>query len=314
MNNRKGVILTGKLFDFSFLYRFVFFLFSYTESVSQLWAYIHQIKLYFHYILSRQFLEVGVRFPAKLDAECVRLSFDEMRREGFADDGLFDQMKLFFLPLTMVEDDLVISGTRWKSISTRLSIKVNSLMERKRDLARELNEKEDEYYRHDDAIRNLRRTQQPTTQKSDHARANGRYNDSKDGGIMERANQIISSIWGRKSTSSENNGEQTDHPSDSPPLTTSHETQDKYETFSTIELIRQHRQAMKTLEPIREKLRSQIEATDDLISSFDQSFYKEKINNDTKSDRDLIKPNRGFIMYGPPGRFLRRKSPLKIAL
>ncbi|CAF1453419.1 unnamed protein product [Rotaria sp. Silwood1] len=69
--------------------------------------------------IRKQFLEVGVRPPAKLNAECVQLSFDEMRREGFADDGLFDQMKLFFLPLTMVEEDLAVNETRWKTISTR---------------------------------------------------------------------------------------------------------------------------------------------------------------------------------------------------
>ncbi|CAF4904144.1 unnamed protein product, partial [Rotaria socialis] len=170
-----------------------------------------------------------------------------MRREGFADDGLFDQMKLFFLPLTMVEEDLTINKKVWKSISKSLSTERNTLMGKKQELSIQLNEKLDEYYRHDDAIRNLRLNPQSTTQRSAEAR------------------------------------------------------REEYETFSTTELIQEHRLAMQKFEPIRENLQKQIETIDDLINSINQSFSEENINSGTKFDRDLIKPNRGFIMYGPPG-------------
>ncbi|CAF1520049.1 unnamed protein product, partial [Didymodactylos carnosus] len=255
------------------------------------WDQLKQLPLNGRKILKSQFSEVGVQSPAKLNAECVGLSFDEMRREGFADDGLFDQMKLFFLPLTMVEEDLVVNETRWKTISTRLLTERNELVIRKQDLAIELNEKEDEYYRHDDAIRNLRRTHQSTMQKSDQARGNG-------GGMFQRIRKMV---VGSASTSSSNTGEQTGHPIEAPPLAKSKARQNDYETFSAIELIEQHRQAMEELEPIRERLRNQIEAIQDLTDSLDESFRNAKLNSDTKSDRDLIKPNRGFIMYGPPG-------------
>lgn len=42
----------------------------------------------------------------KLDPVCVNKSFEEIREEGFSDDGLFDNMKEFFLPLTISEDEL----------------------------------------------------------------------------------------------------------------------------------------------------------------------------------------------------------------
>ncbi|CAF2053549.1 unnamed protein product, partial [Rotaria magnacalcarata] len=197
--------------------------------------------------IREEFSKAGVQSPAKLDAECVQLSFDEMRREGFADDGLFDQMKLFFLPLTMVEEDLTINKKVWKSISKSLSTERNTLMGKKQELSIQLNEKLDEYYRHDDAIRNLRLNPQSTTQRSAEAR------------------------------------------------------REEYETFSTTELIQEHRLAMQKFEPIRENLQKQIETIDDLINSINQSFSEENINSGTKFDRDLIKPNRGFIMYGPPG-------------
>ena len=136
---------------------FLFFSFIYIESKSELLAHIHQVKLYFHYILADEFATAGVPTPAKLDARCVRLSFDEMRQEGFADDGLFDQMKDFFLPLTMVEQDLSIDERRWRSIERAQSRQRQQLLDRKKRLSIELEEKEDEYYRHDDSMKNLRR-------------------------------------------------------------------------------------------------------------------------------------------------------------
>ncbi|CAF5175598.1 unnamed protein product, partial [Rotaria sp. Silwood1] len=126
-------------------------------SESELLACIHQIKLYFYYILADEFASVGIPTPAKLDARCVHLSFDEMRRDGFADDGLFDQMKVFFLPLTMIEHDLTINDVQWRNLSRDRLREREQLLEKQQRLVDELTEKEDEYYRHDDSIRKLRK-------------------------------------------------------------------------------------------------------------------------------------------------------------
>ncbi|CAF4362639.1 unnamed protein product, partial [Rotaria magnacalcarata] len=34
-----------------------------------------------------------------------------MREEGYEDDGLFDEMKLFFQPLTITDDELTIDSS-----------------------------------------------------------------------------------------------------------------------------------------------------------------------------------------------------------
>jgi hypothetical protein len=226
-----------------------FFFFRCIESESELLAYLHQIKLCFHYILADRFAEARVPSPAKLDARCVHLSFEEMRRDGFADDGLFDEMKMFFLPLTMVERDLAIDETRWHSISKIRREEQTQLMAKRQHLIDELTEKEDEYYRHDDNIQKLRRN-----------------------------------LSLKRQVSTDNNGE-------------------RYEGFPVSELFDIDRQAMEQLETVRTDLRTQIQAAEDLFDNIQQALLEHDGNSGRKNERDLIKPNRGFIMYGPPGKF-----------
>ncbi|CAF1244888.1 unnamed protein product [Rotaria sordida] len=217
------------------------------QSESELLACIHQIKLYFHHMLADQFASVGIPTPSRLDVRCVHLSFDEMRREGFADDGLFDQMKMFFLPLTMIEHDLTIDDIQWQSLSRVRLNERDKLLVKQKQLINELTEKEDQYYRHDDSIRKLR-----------------------------KENQL------KRQVSEENNGE-------------------KYEGFLITELLDEHRQTMERLEQERNKLRTDIQATEDLIENIEKGLMERDVQSSEKTDRDLIKPNRGFIMYGPPG-------------
>ncbi|CAF0879449.1 unnamed protein product [Didymodactylos carnosus] len=72
----------------------------------ELLAKLHMIKLY----ITRQLEHVkGIRDIPQLEHECVEGAFEEMRKEGYEDDGLFDSMKLFFQPLTISDDELKIS-------------------------------------------------------------------------------------------------------------------------------------------------------------------------------------------------------------
>ncbi|CAF4654000.1 unnamed protein product [Rotaria sp. Silwood1] len=217
------------------------------QSESELLACIHQIKLYFHYILADEFASVGIPTPVKLDARCVHLSFDEMRRDGFADDGLFDQMKVFFLPLTMIEHDLTINDVQWQNLLRDRLREREQLLEKQQRLVDELTEKEDEYYRHDDSIRKLRKE-----------------------------------IHLKRQISEEHNGE-------------------KYEGFSVVELLNEHRKRMEQLEHERNELRTQMQTTEDLIENIQIGLIRQDDKSSKNTDRDLIKPNRGFIMYGPPG-------------
>ena len=196
------------------------------------------MKLYFHHVLSNEFAAAGVPTPAKLDARCVRLSFDEMRDEGFADDGLFDQMKLFFLPLTMIEQDLSIDEARAQSLARLRSREREQLSAKREQLLKELSEKEDEYRRHVDSIERLRNNTRTR-------------------------------------------------------LTDSSETKS----------IADHRKQMERLLLIQDDIRTRIQAIENNLRNSDRDLTDEDTQNGEKMNRDLIKPNRGFIMYGPPGKF-----------
>ena len=221
--------------------------FSYIESQSEILAYLHQIKLYFHHKLADRFAEARVPTPAKVNPRCVRLSFDEMRRDGFADDGLFDQMEKFFLALTMVEQDLAIDERRWRSIAEVRRNEKEQLLAKQDRLFVELNKRENEYYDHYVSIRKLR----------------------KDIGSQRRV-----SIG---------------------------EDGERYEAFPVPVLIEDHQIAMERLEPVRTDLRTQLHDTKYLIDNIEQTLNEHNVHSGRHNERDLIKPNRGFIMYGPPG-------------
>ncbi|CAF1454924.1 unnamed protein product [Adineta steineri] len=219
-----------------------------THSQSELCAKIHQVRLYFHYKLAEKFHAAKIPNPAKLDADCVRLSFDEMRKEGFEDDGLFDQMKLFFLPLTMIEKDLATGEKRISLLSRQRIRQIVDLTERKESLTVELSKKENDYYEHNNAIDTLRRE-------------------------IQRVQRQISN----------------------------HFEQQGYDNFTIHELLNMHTKEMECLKTENHDLRTEIQDIDDRLNSLERVSREYNVNQTNKCDRDLVKPNRGFIMYGPPG-------------
>lgn len=96
-----------------------------------------------------QFNQVGIQTLAKLDVRCAHLAFEEMHCDGF-----FDSIKIFFLSLTMTEKDPKSDDFQWKTVSTNLL--KERLVAKQNHLINQLNEIEDECYRHDDSIRKLR--------------------------------------------------------------------------------------------------------------------------------------------------------------
>ena len=67
------------------------------------------IKLFLkHELLDEENIEALPR----LEKECVELAFKEMRDGGYEEDGLFDEMKLFFQPLTVTDSELIVDEDR----------------------------------------------------------------------------------------------------------------------------------------------------------------------------------------------------------
>ncbi|CAM4807959.1 unnamed protein product [Rotaria magnacalcarata] len=77
-------------------------------SKAEIRANLHMIKLY---VIRQLEDQDGIETLPKLDAYCVEKALDEMREEGYEDDGLFDEMKLFFQPLTITDDELTIDSS-----------------------------------------------------------------------------------------------------------------------------------------------------------------------------------------------------------
>jgi hypothetical protein len=73
---------------------------------SELFANLHLIKLFiWHKLRDQRAVQRHGALP-RLEMKCLNTAFDEMRSEGFADDGLFPRIREFFLPLTISEQEL----------------------------------------------------------------------------------------------------------------------------------------------------------------------------------------------------------------
>ncbi len=202
------------------------------SSESEYIACLHQIKLYFHYVLEDRFLAANVHMPPKIDHRCAVKAFEEMRENGFADDGLFDRMKKFFLPLTLIEQDLRISDTQWSELAAQYHAEKFQLENERTSVLRDLAVVEDHYYNLDELM-----TQAAAT-------------------------------------------------------TTTRTT-----TFDS--QISAYRKEREDLEPRRTELRTRLEQIDDMIKNINMALTG---RTRTTNDKKLLKPNRGFIMYGPPGK------------
>lgn len=201
-------------------------------------ANLHQIRLYIHHILEEQFAAAHISLPPKVDFQCVDSSFNEMRNDGFVDDGLFDRMKKFFLPLTTTEQELNVSNERWEKIEASRKEKLDKLREKLSEIVADLQVIEDQYYTNEDFVKAL------TTEM-----------DTLTPGSTEKS--------------------------------------------SLEEQINEYRRDCDNLEPQRKNLHSQVDQINDTLQNIEQTLDRNKQNS---GGRDLIKPNRGFIMYGPPGK------------
>ncbi|CAF1043150.1 unnamed protein product, partial [Didymodactylos carnosus] len=83
-------------------------------SKSELRANLHMIKLYFIRQLENK---KGIEQIPQLEKYCVEEAFKEMRAEGYEDDGLFDEMELFFQPLTVTDEELKINKDQLEKLN-----------------------------------------------------------------------------------------------------------------------------------------------------------------------------------------------------
>lgn len=222
-------------------------------SKSELRANLHMIKLYFVRQLEDQ---DGIPVLPRLDKYCVKKAFEEMREEGYEDDGLFDDMKLFFQPLTVTEDELTIDSALLTNIRKNELAKKKDLEKNIEDFNTELETKKGEL----------------ETEKKN-------FETEK-----QRAEKIIEESEKSRSEDLLKQIEQD------------REWAEKNEVCTKNQ--RMHRKNIKRIE-------NEIKQIETSIVNFQTSLDEVNTNlvsNKTKIDQRLIKPHRGFIMYGPPGK------------
>jgi hypothetical protein len=213
------------------------------------------IKLFFLRQLEDQ---DGIETIPRLDAYCVETAFDEMRTEGYEDDGLFDEMKLFFQPLTVTESELTINSTLLTKLREAEERKktefegeideLNQLSIETKDLLKKTNE--DFVALKEASDKDLQAVSENTTRR-------------------DLQQQIeIDRLWAEKNEEWKRN--KTDY--------------------------------MKKKKELENKLKyieAQIMDKQNLL----EIIKKNLATSNTKIDSRLVKPHRGFIMYGPPGKY-----------
>jgi len=119
----------------------------------ELLAELHMIKLYFIHQIEN---ENGIETIPHLEAKCVENAFKEMREEGYEDDGLFDDMKLFFQPLTITDKELNISPDEMLNANKDQNKQIEKLNKSIDKLNKEYNKNHDEYKELDEEMTKLK--------------------------------------------------------------------------------------------------------------------------------------------------------------
>ncbi|CAF4212925.1 unnamed protein product [Rotaria sp. Silwood2] len=229
------------------------------ESESEILAKIHMIKLYFSHALQN---EEGIVRLSKLDARCVTKAFEEMRQD-YEDDGLFDEMIQFFLPLTVTDHELVLDANEIH-LNTEEKRRTQNQYEREiQTLIRENGSIVEDIESRKTILGQIKEERQRLFEELE--------SDLKEIKMTRltsyaREKNDLEKKWSRKDTI------QSDR---------SKEIKKKIEQM---EILHKANEAL-----IKDKRNLLNTIIDDLN------------NQQTHIDNKLVKPHRGFIMYGPPG-------------
>lgn len=225
-------------------------------SKAEIRANLHMIKLYFNRQLEDK---DGIEIIPRLEAYCVDTAFKEMREEGYEDDGLFDEMKLFFQPLTVTEKELIINKNTLSTLHQEHVAEEKKLTAKMEELKKCFSEKNEQ-------IDTLSNEIEEIIMERDTEFSQYQTDLDKEENESIRKQFELNAIWEARDL-------QWDEDIDS-----KKKLRAKYETeLQAIENDRIYNENL--LKIIRNNLSS----------------------NHMIIDRRLVKPHRGFIMYGPPG-------------
>jgi hypothetical protein len=224
-------------------------------SKAEIRANLHMIKLY---IIRQLEDQEGIEPIPLLEAFCVERAFEEMRAEGYEDDGLFPEMKLFFQSLTVGDEELIIDKQTLTQVerdqfdeAERLRKDVLSLKEHCREKQRQIAEL----------------TKRIDEIKLQRIEIFSKYQEEQEDEDIGSEDRELSTVhW----------AEEEARLMDEQNEKTSFRAKSEGE-FHQLEIERMTKA-------------NRVKTIDDMFAE-----------NKTTIDRRLVKPHRGFIMYGPPG-------------
>lgn len=234
------------------------------ESRSELLADIHLVKLFMHHTLRFERTVHNQGALPKLEKDCVKLSFVEMRNEGYADDGLFPIMSEFFLPLTISEAELKVSKS-----NVNRQVRQSQLEVLTKEIGRLKKLSSDETVRRwdiDEKLTNLKQDQKQKSRAYENKRS--RIHTTTSSHDQARKLRQIDREW--------------------------EENREQFEV---------------ALDSLNSTLNESLNRIKDYEKKLDDCYNKiSNIKNESSQpsrpvDKGLVKPARGFIMYGPPGNY-----------
>ncbi|CAF4278285.1 unnamed protein product, partial [Rotaria sp. Silwood2] len=255
-----------------------------STSISELYANIHLIKLYMWHVLRDQPAVKRFGNLAKIETKCLDAAFEEMKFEGFADDGLFSRMKEFFLPLTISQQEFHIHWSSDGRIQRTWLERRDKLRENLKELETKL-KKEIKAYR--TCYEEISKVEESINDEQQHYSSrvetlNSKNNNTKQ---IRTINRLLESVRRSKKPSKEQ-----------------------------VEALRQaHREFEEHKSDLLRKLDKLTEMKNAIqmkITDFETQIEEEKarlnmietkLNTPQQPvDNQLVKPPRGLILHGPP--------------
>ncbi|CAF3418246.1 unnamed protein product [Rotaria socialis] len=236
-------------------------------STSELLANLHMIKLFFYHSLRDTVDLKPSTTIAKLDPQCVELSFQEIREEGFSDDGLFDNMKEFFLPLTITEHELKMERHNHQVLREQRENEEKKLTDEIKSLKYLYDEQVGIYWTYDELITRAEKELQDKClaylrKKSEQMKNINRRNEHEQAAFVQLSDQE----WKKKEQNLEQN---------------INEYQQLKDDVNKV---------VKGYEKELDEKRNQLKNVQFELNKKQKAVHKK-----------LVKPHRGFIMFGPPG-------------
>jgi SpoVK/Ycf46/Vps4 family AAA+-type ATPase len=230
-------------------------------------ANLHLIKLFiWHSLRNDPRIQQHGTLP-KLEAKCLKAAFNEIRDEGFADDGLFPKLEEFFYPLTISEYE-IRRKRQMGSNEHRIYLKQRDQLRLDiKELTNQVDEQVamfwDSEYKCDLLREKFHRGQNDYLRERENIQS--RFNNRQQH-LTAEALQRLDQQWQKKQSTL--NGQ-----------------------------LKDLNQKQKELSKKKSELEKQLEEYEKNLKNIETELAHPRKNIDEK----LVKPARGLIMYGPPG-------------